>query len=63
MLDPNHTPYERRTARPAEAPQSPALAIGLFATIVVAILLAWFPAHLSYLGAAAVGAVTHRIVA
>ncbi|MEF8780814.1 MAG: hypothetical protein V5A46_09080 [Haloferacaceae archaeon] len=63
MLDPNQTPYEQRTARPAESSQRPALVVGFFAAIAVAVLATWFPAQLGYLGAAALGAVTHRTLA
>ncbi|AUX08878.1 hypothetical protein AArcSl_1246 [Halalkaliarchaeum desulfuricum] len=62
MLDPNHSPYEQQRARPADASQDPALVVGFFAAIVVALLVASFPAVVGYLGAAAVGAVAHRVV-
>lgn len=63
MLDPNQSPYEQRSARPADAPQDPALVAGFFAALVVALAAASFPAAVGYLGAAVVGAVVHRAIA
>ena len=62
MLDPNQSPYEQHSARPANASQNPALVAGFFAALAVAVVAAAFPVVVGYLGAMAVGAVAHRAV-
>lgn len=62
MLDPNQSPYEQHHARPVDASQDPALVVGFFAAVAVALLAAAFPELVWYLGATAVGAVAHRAV-
>lgn len=63
MIDPNHPPAERRTARQARSPLHPAAPLGLFAVIALAILVAIDPALLSYAGAALAGALSVRLTA